>query len=289
MKVLTDPGPQGEDQYPRWKPGGSLHRLLPNPSRKGPGCGLNCTLQAAFTVPAAGGPATQLTHGPAGVLCCVANVTNCDENPDWSPDGKQLSYDRSAALATGGGTHDDIWIANADGSSAHPITNPVYPVQDVWAAWSPDGKTLAFLRQNVRDGQLTYSSIFTVRSDGTGLRQVTPASIKPFPNFNDPSWSPDGSKIITTLGDCETGTSSIYTVRPDGTGLTNLTANSPVQYCSAAYSPDGKYIIAAGPQTGVNSNQAQLYLLTSAGTQIRVVDPDPGFWQSQPQWLPGSS
>ena len=48
-----------------------------------------------------------------------------DQDPSWSPDGKQITFKRQ----------DQLWIMNADGSDAHRITKP----GDVGtaAAWSP--------------------------------------------------------------------------------------------------------------------------------------------------------
>jgi Tol biopolymer transport system component len=48
-----------------------------------------------------------------------------DQDPSWSPDGKQITFKRQ----------DQVWIMNADGSDAHRITKP----GDVGtaAAWSP--------------------------------------------------------------------------------------------------------------------------------------------------------
>lgn len=285
-KVLTDPGPTGSDEYPRWTPDGKLIGFSRTVPAKGLNCGLDCSLAAAFTVKPTGGPVTQLTHGPAGVLCGIANIRNCDADPAWAPDGKHYSYDREAATAAGGGSHTDIWVANADGTGAHPITNSLQPQQDVNPVWSPDGRTLAFARQISIDGKLTASQIYTVNADGTGLRKLTPNNIM----LGFPNWSPDGVKILAVSNPgCELETTGyLYTVHPDGTALTKLTPGTKFQYCGADYSPDGKYIIAAAVPGGSINGQAQLYLSTPNGAPLRVVDPDPSEWQSEPNWEPGS-
>ena len=83
------------------------------------------------------------------------------------------------------------------------------------AAWSPDGKRLAFYRGPVGD-----RDIFIIKIDGTGLERLT--------NGGDnlgPTWSPDGEWIaFTSFRD---GNNEIYKIRPNGTGLTRVT-NSPI-------------------------------------------------------------
>ena len=65
------------------------------------------------------------------------------------------------------------------------------PVGDNFPAWSPNGKTVAFDRLTKANG-----GIYTVNSDGGGLRQLT----DPPEDFWDsgPSWSPDCTKIAFT-------------------------------------------------------------------------------------------
>ncbi|HEY7887905.1 MAG TPA: hypothetical protein VIC29_06720 [Steroidobacteraceae bacterium] len=82
-----------------------------------------------FTVPAAGGPETRLTHDTV------------NDGPVYSPDDQFIYFDSSRSGTT------QIWRMQTDGSDAEQITD------DAWLNSSPhvspDGSTLAFLSQPV--------------------------------------------------------------------------------------------------------------------------------------------
>jgi Tol biopolymer transport system component len=85
-----------------------------------------------------------------------------------------------------------------------------------------------------------HSSIWVVHTDGTGLREINvqPASAcggaNNDPNAegcNEPTWSPDGTKIAFVRSFSNDIDGEIWTVNVDGTGLRQVThapgANDP--------------------------------------------------------------
>jgi Tol biopolymer transport system component len=85
------------------------------------------------------------------------------QGPQWSPDGRRI------ALGFGG----RIAVANADGSGWQVL--PSLTGSDENPVWSRDGKRLAFVsrRRSPTGISLGPGDVYTVRTDGTGLRQLT--------------------------------------------------------------------------------------------------------------------
>jgi hypothetical protein len=91
-------------------------------------------------------------------------------------------------------------------------------------AWSPDGKTIAFVDE-VGPG----FGLFLIAPDGSGRRQLTQKRAL------DPSWSPDGRQIVFSDGQ------DIDVINADGSGLRRLTATKTREF-NPAWSPDGREI-----------------------------------------------
>ena len=113
------------------------------------------------------------------VYCAVAGVTEI--NPDgtgrrvlrsgmpsrgadptcgrasWSPDGRLIVFDQGAG---------EIWVMNADGSNPRLLLNGASGTGQ--PVWSPDGTRIAFTSPVA-----SLYQIFSMRADGTDLRQVT--------------------------------------------------------------------------------------------------------------------
>ena len=82
----------------------------------------------------------QLTHSPDG-----------ESSPQWSPDGKYLSFTSSRQ-----GKRSQLWLMDRRGGEARKITDVKSNFSDY--AWSPDGSRVAFVMQDPPDTCLLYTS-----------------------------------------------------------------------------------------------------------------------------------
>jgi len=172
-------------------------------------------LQGVYTVRSAdGGDLQQVTSDPGGD----------DFQGDYSPNGKQLVFIRAndSVLA--------LFTVKLDGSGLRQITPNGMALNFNGGSWSPQGNEILF-SAHVPD--FSYrSTTWVVHSDGTGLHEIpipgcggliSDANSISCPN---PSWSPDGTKIVFSRFTAATGQRDIYTVNLDGSDLTQVT-NTP--------------------------------------------------------------
>lgn len=129
-------------------------------------------------------------------------------DPDWSPDGKKIVFER----------HLDLYVIPAKGGRPplHPkrlthigngrgAFNPV---------WSPDGKRIAF-----EIGFSYYSSrAIAVTSASGGPIHVLGCTA----GGASPAWSPDGRRIAFVTGNLDQGKGRILTVKRNCSGLQTL-------------------------------------------------------------------
>ena len=124
-------------------------------------------------------------------------------DPDWSPDGSTIAFDRNGVL----------WTMDADGRHKHRLGHT--SVHGFEPAWSPAGDWIAF---STLDGD-----IFKVRPDGTSLRQLT----RSFDRETTPVWSPDGTRIAYARSHyhqiIEEWFERIYRMHADGSGERRVT------------------------------------------------------------------
>ena len=86
----------------------------------------------------------------------------------WSPDGKWL------ALTVSRGRHWDIFVARGEGSRPRRLTFETGGVEVRDPRWTPDGQRIVFVRVGARTpGELELAEIWSIKPDGSGLREVT--------------------------------------------------------------------------------------------------------------------
>jgi Tol biopolymer transport system component len=164
-----------------------------------------------------------------------------DGNPAFTPDGKWIVFVRNRGLADRG-----LWIMRTDGSDLRRLTrNPFVGNGDGWDVApnvSPDGKRVSFVRIKRFE---RLQALYTVRIDGTGLKQVTPYALDVAVKQD---WSPDGKLILlTTNADWvrPQDSANLVTIRPDGSGMTQLTqyTGRKENAFAGSFSPNGKQIV----------------------------------------------
>jgi dipeptidyl aminopeptidase/acylaminoacyl peptidase len=109
-------------------------------------------------------------------------------DPQISPDGSRVAFVRVWVNQKLDRYETALWMVPTIGGPARQLT--VGP-RDAGPRWSPDGRTLAFLRSGEKDGKPAPPQIYLLPFDGGEAQQLTEAPRSPV----GLEWSPDGKTI----------------------------------------------------------------------------------------------
>jgi Tol biopolymer transport system component len=151
-------------------------------------------------------------------------------DPAWSPDGKQLVFDRGGGIYLLGRSR-----VNANGIAARHLIGGSFRSAGK-PVWSPNGKWIAFLYENVAVKQ-TESDVFLIHPNGSGLRELTSTGF----DEGRPSWSPDGTRLLFDRYSLRKSRIIVLTLRTGRERL--LVAYPALKFDSTPeWSPDGTTI-----------------------------------------------
>jgi TolB protein len=160
--------------------------------------------------------------------------------------GTRVAY--VTAKQQGDGRLYSLLVADQDGYNEHTIMESKDPIMS--PAWSPDSRQLAYVSF---EGNRSSIWIQTLRT-GNRFR------VSGEPGINGaPSFSPDGRKIVVTLGGVD-GNLDIFVLDINSKRKTRLTTHRAID-TEGSWSPDGRYIYFTSDRSG----GPQVYRVPSAG------------------------
>lgn len=191
----------------------------------------------------------------------MTQKTSSARNPQWSPDGKYLSF-----ISARNDDKSQVWVLNRKGGEAQQLTDVEQGIEDY--TWHPEGTKLALVIKESKDqgkeekdkprpvvinrlqfkrdyaGYLdtlkSHIHVYDIAADS--LRQLTSGRF----NEHDPVWSPDGQRIAFVSNRTENpdanNNSDIWVIRSNfkksDQRLRQVTTNPGSDY-APAWSPDG--------------------------------------------------
>src|SRR5260370_990893 len=193
--------------------------------------------------------------------------------PGLSPDGSRVAFVwRSLQRKKSG-----VYAVVVGSQSLLRLTNDA---NDIYPAWSPDGRYVAFLR-NSGD----KFSLHLVPALGGPDRLVYTGARSPWVESEGLSFSPDGKLLAFAEWDAKARQSSIESISLDGSGVHSLTS-PPTGYhdTAPAFSPDGErlaFVRSTGPVF-----LAEIYVVRLAGGEPTRLTFDHHRVFGAPLWTP---
>jgi len=188
-------------------------------------------------------------------------------SPSFSPDDDRVLFINRAKQGPAA-----LWMIGADGTNPRTIYSP--PNDVVGAAWSPDGKRVAFAM--AVDTPFAYQIFLLDLDDVASPPLKVPCDLQDL--GGSISWSPDQTHLLVFAGPA--AAREIYRLEISSGRTTQLTFGG--NNASGDYSPDGEYIVFNSRR---NDGQADLYIMRADGHSMRRLtdNPEPDW---QPQWGP---
>lgn len=181
----------------------------------------------------------------------LTTAVGFDGVPVWSPDGSKIVFQSQRD------GNNEIYIMNSDGTGQTRLTT-VPAAFDVAPDFSPDGSKILFASN--RSGNFQF---YTMDLTGGNVQQIGAAPVLNNTTLPLARWSPDGTKIVFSLGIGSAGGNPIqriYTMNSDGTNVTPLTLADQYTDAYPSWQPLSHPYIPTTPPS-----KPQIFSFTSLG------------------------
>ena len=201
--------------------------------------------------------------GEAGTPTAGRQLTEGDWDDSagiWSPDGTRLAFTSNRTADRDFNNHSDLWVVSPIAGAPRRLTATRGPA--MLPAWSPDGRTIAYLGHVNPEpfGRYANTDLWTVAADGGGTpTNLTEAFDHSFGGgvmgdlrsgvvAQPPFWSADGASLYATA--IERGTEQLFRIDLDGKADTPTPIiGGERAVMNARSSADGRIVFTAGTLT----------------------------------------
>ncbi len=176
-----------------------------------------------------------------------------------SPDGRRVAFSWNGGQGGVGGKRErDIYVMPVAGGDPVRLTNSAE--DNIWLAWSPDGRQIAFERgaSNRTEGNTYY----TVSADGGPERKVATGG-------RGASWSTDGKSLALAHWPAPGKPKGLFLADLQTGQQRELTSPDAAEYdCLPAFSPDGRWVAFT---RGVRDEHRGIWIVPATGGTARQI------------------
>lgn len=196
-------------------------------------------------------------------------------SPAWSPDGKYIAYTRYVRKyhrGRGNIVNQELFLYNVKNKKETLLSD--VKGQNSGAAWSPDGKSIAFTMSNEKNPNIYLMTVED--KEPKALVQNNGLDV-------EPSFSPDGKQLA--FSSSKTGNPELYVMNIETKEQKRITF-SRYYNSSPSWSPMGDMIAFAGLDNPFDAKAYfDIFLITPTGSKIERLTIDSGN-NEDPSWSP---